>query len=147
MGRKIYLVSGLLVFFIASLVNEVYSVQTIEAPIEQTTNIILGYGRSVIVKAVNGLPPYAFEQPSCATLSIIDDDEAMYTATDSDASCTATFYDLDAFTGFIDFTIKCVCDYCTTETDGAMSANDDSIVFEELAYRDDGMGPDNRAGC
>ena len=146
--KKFYLIFCLLLM---SLIGAVFAIPTIEAPIGQTTDVVLGYGRSVIINAVGGFPPYSFQGSSCVTgIGLGSDDKIKYTGNADDGSCTTTFYDLLMFQGYVDFTVTCVCDYCTTSTDESMSASDDGISFEEIAsgggFGDPG-DPDDNAMC
>ncbi len=140
--KKFYLIFSLLLLSSIALVS---AIETIEAPIEQTTSVTLGYGRSVIIKAVDGFPPYSFYGSSCVSLASIDDDEVRYTGNDNGGTCTTEFLDFDYFEGYVAFDVTCVCDACTTDTDGAMSG--DGVTFEELAQDDTEPGPDENAQC
>ena len=130
--KKLYLACALLIL---SLVGTAFAL-TVEAPVDQTTDIKLGYGRTVTVKAIGGTSPYSFYGTSCVTLSSGGDDDAYYTAPSTAGTCSTYFEDLDFFTGNLNFNVTCVCDYCTTDTDGAMT-NSGNVTFGEVAY-----GPD-----
>ena len=120
----------------------------VDVPVGQTTWITLGYGRSVNVKASGGWSPYSFSGSSCVSLEGTGDDTAKYTAGSSQAACTADFYDLFGVSGYIEFNVTCVCDYCTTSTDEAMYTSDNGITFVEIAYDDENpLEPDDYAAC
>ena len=123
----------------------------INAPVNQTTDVIVGFGREVTVIPSGGEPPYSFGQGSCVELLSSTDYEAVYQAQDTYGDCTITFADsasgYGTNYGYVYFNVTCVCNYCTTETDGAMSADDDGISFEEIAAEPDDVEPDDNAQC
>ena len=139
--KKILLVLAVLV-----LIGTV-SAAAYNAPIGGTNSITVGYGRTFTLMATGGVGPYTFYSSSCATAQGGSGTSANYLAVDNDASCTIWVED-----GYYDYAqvftdITCVCNHCTTDTDGAMSTNNTNVTVDETAYDDDGMGPDDEASC